>query len=97
MVKQIIWSIRAKDDRKNILEYWWHRNKSKTYSKKLDRLFREAITTIMDYPQIGKMTDDQKARIKIVRDYLIVYEVSEKAIYILAIWDGRRNPEKLNV
>ena len=95
MVKQIIWSQRAQDDRKQILEYWRNRNKSNTYSKKLDKRFREALNIIRDYPQIGKQTDDQKARIKIVKDYLLIYEETADSIILLTIWDSRQDPEKL--
>lgn len=96
MVKQIIWSRRAQTDRKYILKYWNKRNKSNLYSSKLNGLFKEAVKLIADYPEIGKPTDDKNARIKIVRDYLIIYEVDEKdRLLILTIWDSRQNPQKL--
>lgn len=95
MAKQIIWSTRAQNDRKQILEYWRSRNKSNTYSKKLDQRFREAINIIRDYSQIGKQTDDQKVRIKIVKDYLLVYEETSDSIIVLTIWDSRQDPKKL--
>lgn len=93
MVKQVIWSARAQNDRKQILEYWRFRNKSDQYSKKLNHLFKEAIKLITDYPQIGKVTDDSHARIKIVRNYLIIYEETDDQILILTIWDNRQDPE----
>ena len=95
MAKQVIWSFRAQNDKKEILDYWRQRNKSNTYSKKLNELFKESIKIILDFPQIGKVTDDTKARIKIVRDYLIIYEETETQILILTIWDSRQDPEKL--
>jgi toxin YoeB len=95
MVKKVIWSLRAQSDRKNILEYWRQRNKSDSYSKKLDDRFREAIDIIKDFPQIGKLTDDQKARVKVVKDYLLIYEDTVDTIIILTIWDSRQDPEKL--
>jgi plasmid stabilization system protein ParE len=67
MAKQVIWSLRAQNDKKEILDYWRRRNKSDAYSKKLNELFKESIKIILDFPQIGKVTDDTKARIKIVR------------------------------
>jgi toxin YoeB len=97
MVKQIVWSQRAQDVRKQILEYWKNRNKSNTYSKKLDKRFREALNIIRDYPQIGKQTDDQKARIKIVKDYLLIYEETADSIILLTIWDSRQDPNKLEM
>lgn len=95
MVKRVIWSLRAQSDRKNILEYWRQRNKSDSYGKKLDGRFREAIAIIKDFPQIGKLTDDQKARIKVVKDYLLIYEDTVDTIVVLTIWDSRQNPEEL--
>lgn len=95
MVKRVVWTFRAQQDRKQILSYWRLRNKSSVYSKKLSRLFKEAIKIISDYPQIGKRTDDQQLRIKIVRDYLIIYEVTDETLYILTIWDNRQDPKEL--
>ena len=95
MVKQIIWSPKALDERKDILTYWNLRNKSNSYSKKLDRLFKEATKIIKSFPKVGKLTDSENVRIKIVRDYLIIYEETENTINILSIWDGRQDPSKL--
>lgn len=95
MAKQIVWSRRAQRDRKEILEYWRVRNKSNTYSKRLNGLFRESVKIITDFPEIGKPTDQANTRIKIVKDYLIIYEETETQILILTIWDSRQDPGKL--
>ena len=95
MAKQVVWSLRAQDDRKAILHYWRIRNKSNTYSKILNKLFKDSIQIIQDFPQIGKATDDPNTRIKTVRDYLIFYEETETQIFILTIWDSRQDPDKL--
>lgn len=97
MAKQIIWSLRAQNDRKKILEYWTKRNKSKEYSRKLNGLFKEAIRLISDYSEIGKPTDNKNGRIKIVRNYLIIYEIKNEQILILTIWDSRQRPQKLKI
>ena len=95
MVKQVVWSLRAQNDRKKILNYWRLRNKSNTYSKKLNQLFKNSIQIIKDFPLIGKSTDDPNTRIKIVKDYLLFYEETETQILILTIWDSRQDPDKL--
>ena len=95
MVKQVVWSLRAQNDRKKILNYWRLRNKSNTYSKKLNQLFKNSIQIIKDFPLIGKSTDDPNTRIKIVKDYLMFYEETETQIFILTIWDSRQDPDKL--
>jgi plasmid stabilization system protein ParE len=68
MAKQVVWSLRAHTDRKEILNYWRLRNKSNSYSKKLNQLFKESVKIITDFPQIGKSTDEANTRIKIVKD-----------------------------
>ncbi len=93
--RKVIWSLQAKNNRIQILEYWIEHNKSKEYSKKLNVLFKEAVMFISEFPTIGKLTDDKFARIKIVRDFWIVYEIYENMIFILAIFDSRQNPVKL--
>lgn len=59
MAKQVIWSRRSHNERIEILKYWNDRNKSTDYSKKLNRLFIEAVKLISIHPNIGKLTDDK--------------------------------------
>jgi len=95
MARRIIWSFRAQNDKKGILDYWRRRNKSDVYSKKLNALFKQSIKILQDFPQIGKETDDRKVRVKIVKDYFIIYEETQTQIMILTIWDSRQDPDKL--
>lgn len=92
MAKEIIWSKRALKDRFQILEYWINRNQSSSFSKKLDLIFLQKIKLLSLYPHIGKKTNFDSIRIKVVNNYLIFYEISETHIYILCIKDGRQNP-----
>lgn len=97
MAKRIIWTKRAQQERKEILEFWKEHNKSKSYSKKLDHLFKKAIKLITTRPGIGRSTDIENVRIKVVRDYLIFYELINANIYILTILDSRQDPKKLKM
>ncbi|MGI8583319.1 MAG: type II toxin-antitoxin system RelE/ParE family toxin [Chitinophagaceae bacterium] len=65
------------------------------YSKKLNLLIRKAINLISLHPHIGVKTDIENVRAKVLRDYLIIYQVSEKRIEILSIWHTKRNPDEL--
>lgn len=94
MAKRIIWTRRAHSERKRILLYWKHRNQSTTYSKKLNWLFKKAVDLIASHPNIGRKTNIENVRVKLVKDYLLFYEAAEEEIYILSIWDSRRNPEE---
>ena len=96
MAKQVIWSQRAQADRKEILAYWRKRNKSNTYSLKLNALFKEAVALISDHPGIGKETDKENVQAKIVRDYLLIYQETDLRIEILVLWDSQQDPEKLS-
>jgi plasmid stabilization system protein ParE len=91
MARKIIWTVTAQTERREILEYWINRNKSKTFSIKLNKLIITALRHVSKNPFIGRKTDIDDVRVKIVRDYLIFYEVSPKSIFVLSVWDSRRD------
>jgi toxin YoeB len=95
MVKQIKWTIRAYNDRISILTYWNNKNQSRYYSKKLNLLFIKNIILISERPNIGRQTSVEGIRTKLVKNYLIFYEHNIETIYILSIWDVRRNPHHI--
>ena len=94
MAKQIIWTKRAQEERKEILHFWRINNQSTAYSKKQNGLIKKAVKLIASHPHIGRGTDIENVRIKLVRDYFVFYEEDEDQIFILSIWDNRRNPEE---
>ena len=89
--RKIVWTNSAKFELKEILIYWTNKTNSKIYSKKLNKLFTEAIDLLSQHPKIGRTTNDKNSRISIVRNYLIFYEINVKEIIILSIWDARRD------
>lgn len=96
--RKINWTEKANLERKEILQYWINRNKSKRYSIKLNKLFVEAVKKTAENPMIGRKTDfDEKIRVKIVRDYLLFYKFDDKQLKVLSIWDGNRDDNKLEV
>lgn len=95
MAKQIIWTKKAHQDRKEILHYWRIHNKSNEYSKKLNLLIKKATALVAAHPHIGRRTNIENIRVKLIRDYFIFYEETETEIYILCIWDNRRNPDEI--
>ena len=95
--RKINWTVKANLERKEILEYWITRNKSKIYSIKLNKLFIDTIKQLAKNPSIGRETSFENIRVKIVRDYLIFYEFDQKQLRVLTIWDGRRDTNNLKV
>jgi toxin YoeB len=96
--RKINWTEKANFERKEILQYWINRNKSKRYSIKLNKLFGETLKKTAENPMIGRKTDfDENIRVKIVRDYLLFYKFDDKQLKVLSIWDGNRDDNKLEV
>ena len=97
MAKQkIIWSLRAKLDLFEILDFYYKRNGSKTFSIKLNFIFRKAIRMIEKYPKLGVQTDIQNIRVLIENNYAIFYEIKNDVVEISSIWDCRQNPKDIN-
>lgn len=49
----------------------------------------------MSNPDIGRKTDIPNVRIKIIRNYLIFYEIKGDSLHILSFWDNRQDPQKI--
>lgn len=97
MAKRVIWSMPAQQDRKNIFEYWNERNKSKSYSIKLNEVLKTSVKFISAHPNIGRKTDFKNVRLKVIRDYNLFYEITNDSVNILRVWDYRREPNKLKL
>ena len=95
MAKRLVWSPIAKAIRKEILQYWIRRNKSKRYSKKLNTLFEESAQQIADFPYSGISISGKIYRGKLVKDYYLLYKIKDDSIEILFIWDTRKDPADL--
>jgi plasmid stabilization system protein ParE len=95
MAKRVIWTDTARKARREILEYWIFRNKSKMYSKKLSILFKEKVDLLKSQHYLGKPTNFKDVRATLVSHFSIFYKVSPDQIIIVGIWDNRRNPGDL--
>lgn len=93
MAKQIVWTNKAKKELIEILEYWMDRNKSNTFSKKLNKLIENQLLLISQYPEIGRKTDIKNVKVKVIHKYLVYYEIIDENLYVLTIRHGSKNPE----
>ena len=97
MAYQIVWTEKANVERQHILQFGIENNKSKIFSLKLNKLFISAIRDIAKRPNIGRKTEFDNVRVKIIRGYLIFYEVIKTNLVILSVWDGRRDKKSLKI
>lgn len=95
--RKVIWSSRAKKEKRNIFKYWNNRNKSQIYSKKLNGLFNEKISLITEKPFVGRKTNIKNVRIVLVKNNLLIYKIFKSHIIIVSVWEGRQNPENLEI
>jgi len=90
---KIEWSIEARLDLLDILDFYITRNKSAAYSKKLYSKIHKSTRLIAKQPYIGTQTGIETVRALITGDYQIIYEILDYKIFISMIWDCRRDPE----
>ena len=95
MAFKINWTVKAQNDRVEILQYWIDRTKSALFAVKLNEIFNERVELLAQYPNLGKKTDMKQIRAHIVKDYFIFYKIIEKTILIVSIFDTRQHPRKL--
>lgn len=95
--RTIVWTQKANQERKDILAYWIKRNQSKTYSIKLNKLIKETVQLAAQYPTTGRKTTMKNVRVKVIRDYLLFYEINSTTLIVLTLWDSRRDEKTLKI
>lgn len=59
------------------------------------KLFIAAVEFVAEFPLVGKKSNIENVRMKVVRDYLIIYEFNDEYIYVLRVWSTQQNPESI--
>lgn len=95
MAQRIAWTLQAKDDRREILAYWFKRTGHKEYSRKLAYQFRETVKYIAVHSYLGRATDIENVRVAVSGNYLIFYKLSDELVEVITVFDSRRNPEDI--
>jgi toxin YoeB len=93
--RKIVWSPNAEIDVLNILEYFYIRNGSKTYSVHLNSKIRKTVKLLKSHPFLGLQSDIENVRSLVEGNYAILYQVDSETITINAIWDCRQNPDNM--
>ncbi|MCB0488481.1 MAG: type II toxin-antitoxin system RelE/ParE family toxin [Cyclobacteriaceae bacterium] len=93
--KKIIWTETAARQRRSILEYWLHRNRSNAYSLKLLKLSNDKAVQIAANPLLYKAADFPNTRTASMSHFSLYYKITDDSIIITAFWDNRQDPKKL--
>ena len=93
--RKIVWSPNAETDLLKILEYFYMRNGSKTYSVHLNSKIHKTVKLLSNHPFLGLQSDIENVRSLVEGNYAILYRVDSETITINAIWDCRQNPDNL--
>ncbi len=93
--RKVIWSQLASTQLREILSYWKKRNKSSTYSRKLDKQTYELTRLIGKNPKSFASTNYPNVKVAPLENYAIVYYIARTEIVIIAFRDNRQDPDKL--
>jgi len=90
--REVRWTAIALKQKLDIYEFWFERNQSLAYSEKLESIFDKTISLIKKHPFLGIKFDNRPIYFINTLSYRIYYIFNDSTIYILQIWDTRRNP-----
>lgn len=97
MSKEIIWSLKARNELIDILEYWIERNGSNNFSSKLHTLINENLELLLRFPEIGKETDITHVRVRPIQNYLLYYIFDDSSLYVLTIRHQKRDSDTATI
>ncbi|MBE8727499.1 type II toxin-antitoxin system RelE/ParE family toxin [Flavobacterium hungaricum] len=89
--KEIVWSSLAKLQLENVLEYYYIKNESPTYSLKLLDEVEDLLNTLSNSELLGRLTSNKITRVIPMKVYLLFYEISATQIEIVSFWDNRQD------
>ena len=92
---KVEWTHFAKKQRDEIFGYWNNRNKSNSYSKKLNLVIKEKTNQLKLQPFSGKKTINETTRMLVFKNYSLIYNIEQETISIISFWENHQNPEAL--
>jgi len=98
-VKEVIWTIPAKQDLQGIYEYLSEISETIAYRQVIKILDKAALLE-MGFNEIGQAEPllehtGKNYRYLVSGNYKIIHRIDDNAIHIMAVFDTRQNPNKL--
>ncbi|WP_424962062.1 type II toxin-antitoxin system RelE/ParE family toxin [Ekhidna sp.] len=82
MVEKVVWTQTAYSQKLEIFEYWNQRNGSTGFSQSLENDINSAIDLLKKFPRLGIKTQLEDVRVKIIKNYLLIYKTTKNTLYI---------------
>jgi len=82
--KEVVWSIKAKEELYNILDFYINRNGSPAYSLKLLSESEHIVELLKSNHYLGRLTENRITRVIVKDAYLIFYEIGKEHIEIIS-------------
>ncbi len=95
--RKIEWTVNAVLTKKSVFYYWNNRNKSIVYSQKLNQLFTTTLLMVESSPEASIAIKKENIRAILVKDYYLIFEITELNIKVLDIWDTRQNSQNFPI
>lgn len=95
---EVSWSYEAEIQYYDTLLFWIEKIKSEKYSEKIEKEVAKISNTLKTFPKIGAIYESKEIRrVIILSNFSIFYRILEEQneIEIIAFWDNRNDPEKL--
>jgi len=95
----VIWSIIAENDLKNIVEYI--ADESPPNALKIFKRIKQKASRLNTFPERGRIVPELREqgilqyRELVISPWRILYRISEKSVYVLSVLDSRRNIEDI--
>jgi putative stabilisation protein len=99
---KIVWLPQARIQFHEIITYWAEELESVSYVQKIREDVQKVLEILKFSPRIGRTVEDtneEVRRVTILRNYSIFYKWVEDyhEIQIIAFWDNRNDPNKLDL
>jgi plasmid stabilization system protein ParE len=91
--KEVIWSINAKEEFHDTLNFYLERNGSPTYSLRLLYETEALLDALEENNFLGRLSENEVTRVIVKDKFLIFYEIKETHIEVVSFWDNRQNPD----
>ena len=95
---EVSWSYEAEIQYYDTLLFWIEKTKSEKYSEKIEKEVAKISNTLKTFPKIGAIYESKGIRRVVISSHFsIFYRILEEQneIEIIAFWDNRNDPEKL--